>query len=148
QNEGGSQVLAHCGTNLEEAQALRCIWDIMNFGWIHPTCFDQVESDRWYDTYGPWEWYTEKPGNGTDAVRLTPEQLPFTPVTYTTQGYHVQHCLYIFRSIHVAAINSGPITNEGSSLGHTEHCAKLMADPVLQPLKILLLGSAYCFFNV
>lgn len=73
QYEGGSKVLAQCGTNPEEAQALGCVWDIICFGWVYPTCFDQAESDSWYAKYGPWDWYTEKPGNGTDAVRLTPD---------------------------------------------------------------------------
>jgi hypothetical protein len=135
QNEGGSKILAHCGTNPEEAQARGCVWDIMSFGWVHPTCFNQEESDSWYAEYGPWEWYTEKPGNETDAVRLTPEQLPFTPLVYTTQGYHIQHCLYILKNIHIAAMNSGPVTNEGITLGHTEHCIKLMANPDVQPFE-------------
>ena len=135
QNEGGSTILAHCGTNPQEAQARGCVWDIMSFGWVHPTCFSQEESDKWYAEYGPWEWYAEKPGNRTDAVRLASEQLPFTPLVYTTQGYHIQHRLYIFKSIHIAGINSGPVTNEGITLGHTEHCVKLIADPNIQPFE-------------
>jgi len=134
QHKGGSTVLAHCGTNPQEAQARGCVWDIMSFGWVHPTCFNKEESDSWYAKYGPWEWYTIFPGNVTDAVPLTPEQLPFTPLVYTTQGYHIQHCLYIFKSLHVAAINSAPVSNEGVPMAHTDHCINLLANDT-QPLE-------------
>lgn len=133
QHKGGSKVLAHCGTNPEEAQAQGCIWDIMSFGWAHPTCFDKEESDKWYEQYGPWEWYAEKPGNETEQIPLTTEQLPYTPLVWATQGYHIQHCLYVLKLIHLAGLNSAPVTNEGIEVGHTEHCIKLIGNPKITP---------------
>ncbi|QKX63212.1 uncharacterized protein TRUGW13939_10381 [Talaromyces rugulosus] len=93
QAQGGSVVTAHCGTTPEGAKARGCFWDIMSFGWMHPSCFDREESARWEAEYGPWEWYSERPGNETDLVPLTAEELPYSPVVWKTQGYHVQHCL-------------------------------------------------------
>ena len=131
QTQGGSIVTAHCGTTPEEAQARGCIWDIMSFGWMHPSCFDYEESAQWETQYGPWEWYSERPGNATDLIPLTAEELPYTPVVWTTQGYHVQHCLYVLKMIHVAAMAGEAVSNEGIELSHTAHCTKLIGDPEL-----------------
>ncbi|KZF21983.1 hypothetical protein L228DRAFT_268489 [Xylona heveae TC161] len=131
QVQGGSVVTAHCGTTPEEAQDRGCFWDIMSFGWMHPSCFDQEESARWAAEYGPWEWYTERPSNATDLRPLTADELPHTPVVWTTQGYHVQHCLYVLKMIHLAAMAESPVSNEGIELGHTDHCTKLIANPEL-----------------
>ncbi|XHG08998.1 hypothetical protein AWENTII_012080 [Aspergillus wentii] len=134
QVQGGSVVTAHCGTTPEEAQERGCFWDIMSFGWMHPSCLDQAESAKWAEKYGPWKWYTERPDNTTseeDLIPLTQEELPYTPVVWTTQGYHVQHCLYVLKMIHLAAMKEGPVSNEGIELGHTDHCAMLIGNPEL-----------------
>ncbi|KAJ8110874.1 hypothetical protein OPT61_g6392 [Boeremia exigua] len=96
--QGGSQVLEHCGNTPEEAQALGCVWDLMSFGWTHPRCFKPDESKMWLEKYGPWKWYYDL--NATQEI--APEDLTTTGRVYTTQGYHVVHCLYIFKLLHMA----------------------------------------------
>ena len=131
QFQGGSEVVAHCGTTPQEAQERGCFWDILSFGWSHPDCFDKEESDRWFAEYGPWEWHMgpEKPSNLSASQPLSLEELPYAPVVWTTQGYHIVHCLYVLKMIHVAGMRNASVTNEGIELGHTEHCIKLVGNP-------------------
>lgn len=129
QVQGGNVVVSHCGTTPEEAQERGCFWDIMSFGWVHPDCYDKTESDKWIAQYGPWEWHMGTEGTSEVGRPLSEEELPYTPVVMTTQGYHIQHCLYVLKMIHVAGMKNGTVTNEGIALSHTDHCIRLMADP-------------------
>ena len=140
QVQGGTVVTAHCGTNPEEAQARGCLWDIMSFGWVHPSCWDPVDSARMEKKYGPWEWYSGKPFNSTTElpdltgqVPLKMNELPFEPIVWTTHGYHIQHCLYILKMLHLGGMNGGSVSNEGIELAHTDHCVGLASDPVVTP---------------
>lgn len=127
--QGGSVVTAHCGTTPQEAQDRGCLWDIMSYGWIHPNCFDKEESARWEAEYGPWAWYVDRPNNETHLAETPYDQLPYVPVVWTTQGYHVVHCLYVLKMLHLAGMSANPVSNEGIDLGHTDHCVKLIGDP-------------------
>ncbi|QSZ35102.1 hypothetical protein DSL72_007966 [Monilinia vaccinii-corymbosi] len=139
---GGNKVVAHCGISPEEAIERGCVWDIMTYGWIHPLCFNKEESDQFFAQYGPFEWFADDkpavdkygfPLNGTLTRPLTLEELPFTPSIYTTQGYHISHCMYILKLVHLAALHNIPVTNEGANIGHTDHCASLVGNSDLVP---------------
>lgn len=133
--EGGSKVIEHCGLSAQEAKDRGCLWDIMSFGWIHPSCYDKEESDRWLAKYGPFEWYVdegqpmdekERPLNGTLTKPLTLEEIPYTQAVWTTQGYHIMHCMYLLKMVHVAALHDAPVSNEAVNLGHTDHCVGII----------------------
>ncbi|TGO34137.1 hypothetical protein BHYA_0211g00220 [Botrytis hyacinthi] len=152
-SQGGSQVVAHCGISAQEAMERGCLWDIMSFGWIHPLCFDKEESDRWAAKYGPFDWYVddgqavdekEQPVNGTLTQPLSLDEIPFAQSVWTTQGYHIMHCLYLLKMVHVAALNSDPVSNEAVNLGHTDHCVGLIGntdlieyDTITTPVRLL-----------
>ncbi|TGO73956.1 hypothetical protein BELL_0318g00010 [Botrytis elliptica] len=152
-SQGGSQVVAHCGISAQEAMERGCLWDIMSFGWIHPLCFDKEESDRWAAKYGPFDWYVddgqavdekEQPVNGTLTQPLSLDEIPFAQSVWTTQGYHIMHCLYLLKMVHVAALNSDPVSNEAVNLGHTDHCVGLIGntdlieyDAITTPVRLL-----------
>jgi hypothetical protein len=97
----------------------------MSFGRTHPKCYNKAESDAWIDVYGPWKWYRDH--NATEL--LTDEELPYEPVVFTEQGYHVVHCIYIFKLLHLAGMSGNLVTDEAIPLKHTDHCVKLIASP-------------------
>lgn len=123
--QGGSHVIADCGTTVEEAKAKGCVWDLMSFGWTHPLCYNKAESERWLAEFGPWKWYHDF--NATQPV--ADEDLPYTQLVYAEQGYHIQHCLYVFKLLHLAGMGGHLVTDEAIPLAHTGHCTKLMSDP-------------------
>lgn len=146
---GGSKVVAHCGISPEEAIERGCVWDIMSYGWIHPLCFDKEESDRWAAKYGPFEWFVDDqppldengfPLNGTLTQRLTLEELPFAPSIFTTQGYHINHCMYLLKLVHLAALHNAPVSNEAVNIGHTDHCAGIIGSSDLVPYDKITTG--------
>ncbi|TVY42172.1 hypothetical protein LSUB1_G001941 [Lachnellula subtilissima] len=152
-SQGGSKVIEHCGLSAQEAMDRGCLWDIMSFGWIHPACYDREESDRWAEKYGPFEWYIddgqpvdekEEPLNGTLTQPLSLDEIPFTQSVWTSQGYHVMHCLYLLKMVHVAALHDAPVSNEAVNLGHTDHCVGLIGntdlieyDVITTPVRLL-----------
>lgn len=123
--QGGSHVVEHCGNTPEEAQALGCVWDLMSFGWIHPRCYKPDESQMWLEKYGPWKWYYDL--NATQEI--APEDLTTTRRVYTEQGYHVVHCLYIFKLLHMAGMSGHIVTDEAIPLAHTQHCVDMISAP-------------------
>jgi hypothetical protein len=123
--QGGSHVVASCGDSPEEAKANGCVWDLMSFGWTHPACYNKAESEKWLAEYGPWKWYKDL--NATQPV--PDEELPYTWLVYAEQGYHVQHCLYILKLLHLAAMSGHLVTDEAIPLAHTGHCTKMMSSP-------------------
>lgn len=145
--------MEHCGISAQEAIDRGCLWDIMSFGWIHPSCYDKEESDRWAAKYGPFEWYVddgqpvdekEQPLNGTLTQPLSLDEIPFSQAVWTTQGYHVMHCLYLLKMVHVAALHDAPVSNEAVNLGHTDHCVGLIGnvdlieyDVITTPVRLL-----------
>ncbi|KAM3064756.1 hypothetical protein ACMFMG_012069 [Clarireedia jacksonii] len=152
-SQGGSQVVAHCGISAQEAIERGCLWDIMSFGWIHPLCFDKEEADRWAAKYGPFRWYIddgqpvdekEQPLNETLTQPLSLDEIPFTQAVWTTQGYHIMHCLYLLKMVHMAALKNAPVSNEAVNLGHTDHCVGLIGntelieyDTITTPVRLL-----------
>ncbi|KAL1622437.1 hypothetical protein SLS54_005002 [Diplodia seriata] len=123
--QGGSRVVEHCGNSPEEAQALGCVWDLMSFGWIHPRCYNPEESQLWMDKYGPWKWYYDL--NAT--AEIPDDELTGTRRVYTEQGYHVVHCLYIFKLLHLAGMSGHIVTDEAIPLAHTQHCVDMISAP-------------------
>lgn len=130
---GGTKKYQHCGKSPEEAMALGCEWDIMSFGWVHPACFNKAESEEWAAKYGPWEWYPAL--NSSKSEAIPPEDLPHSRLVFTQQGYHVVHCLYIWKLIHLAGMNHHLVTNEGIPFQHTEHCVKMIGNSTWVPFE-------------
>ncbi|KAG4433711.1 hypothetical protein IFR05_010792 [Cadophora sp. M221] len=123
--QGGSRVIAGCGMSPEEAKEKGCVWDLMSYGWTHPACYNKAESEKWLAEYGPWKWYNDL--NATEPI--ADEDLPNSWLVYAEQGYHVQHCLYILKLIHLAAMSGHLVTDEAIPLAHTGHCTKMMSSP-------------------
>ncbi|KAH7418523.1 hypothetical protein BKA64DRAFT_613703 [Cadophora sp. MPI-SDFR-AT-0126] len=127
--QGGSQMIVDCGSNPDEAKSKGCVWDLMNFAWTHPLCYNRAESEDWIETYGPWKWYLDS--NATQPV--ADEDLPYTDAVYTEYGYHVEHCLYSLNLLILAATSGHLIADETSPLAHTHHCSRSLVHPDYVP---------------
>jgi hypothetical protein len=125
-HEGGSRTYHHCGNSPEEAKTRGCVWDLMSYSWVHPACYNKAESDEWIANYGPWDWYPQR--NSTKSEVLKDEVLPYSPLVWTQQGYHVVHCLYIWKLLHLAGMNGHLVTDEGIPFQHTDHCVKMISN--------------------
>jgi hypothetical protein len=65
QASGNDAVTNGCGTSAKEAAVSGCIFDLMNYGWTPPTCYDHDLSNSSLSS-GPWKWYYDK--NATQPI--------------------------------------------------------------------------------
>lgn len=86
------------GTTVAEAKRRGCIFTPMAIAWLPPHCIDMELSDE-FDAAAPggkWEYWYDL--NAT--IPMTREQMgeladTFGSVMYTTQEWHVMHCMYV-----------------------------------------------------
>ncbi|KAM3064761.1 hypothetical protein ACMFMG_012075 [Clarireedia jacksonii] len=132
--EAGDNVIVDCGNSPEEAKVLGCVWDLMSFSWTHPACYNKNVSDAFLEKYGPWKWYLNE-NNKPVGEELTEEDLPYVPMVWTQEHYHIAHCTYIFKLLHIAAMSGHLVTNEGIGMFHTNHCVDVFLDPERVPFE-------------
>lgn len=125
----GDRVVGTCGFSVKEAHEHGCVWDLMNYAYVPPSCYDDEESSRWIQTYGPWNWYRDREGTAT----VPQENLSFTNVIYADRGWHIAHCLYGIRSTHVAGAKGGFVTTQAIQLNHTDHCIHILMNLASHP---------------
>lgn len=112
-----------CGNSPEEAKALGCIFDPMNWHWTRPECFYKEGSD-YSQTKGPWSYYQDL--NYTEPLYLPDKQsMSTTRIMYTEHAWHVEHCVYALKSLHRAAMMGKWIPEEAASWPHSLHCMKV-----------------------
>ncbi|KAL5330475.1 hypothetical protein ACEPPN_004003 [Leptodophora sp. 'Broadleaf-Isolate-01'] len=126
--EAGGNVIVDCGSTPSEAKDKGCVWDLMSFSWTHPACYNKNESDTFLAEYGPWKWY-ENVNNKPGAEVLDEEGLPYMSMVWTQEHYHIAHCTYILKLLHIAGMSGHLVTDEGIGMFHTDHCVKVFLDP-------------------
>ncbi|KAK6612167.1 hypothetical protein H4I96_01380 [Botrytis cinerea] len=134
--EAGDTIIVDCGNSPAEALEKGCVWDLMSFSWTHPACYNKNISDEFLELYGPWKWYSNT--NKKPGYELAEKELPWVtsvtaetdiPMVWTQEHYHIAHCAYIFKLLHIAAMSGHLVTNEGIGMFHTDHCVGVFLDP-------------------
>ena len=115
--EAGGNVIVDCGGTPAEAKDRGCVWDLMSFSWTHPACYNKNESETFLAEYGPWKWY-ENVDNKPGAEVLDESDLPYMSMVWTQEHYHIAHCTYILKLLHLAVSLSAPISKFRSMLMH------------------------------
>ncbi|MCJ1444135.1 MAG: hypothetical protein MMC23_004636 [Stictis urceolatum] len=131
-----ANVTRGCGNSSAEARAAGCVFDIMNFSWQHPECFDRELSERYLkrvEQHGPLKWY--KDANKTIEVPNDIEVLQDYIVLWGEHRYHNMHCLYGWELLHKGIAEKRSVIEFLVDVEHTEHCTKVVgyeADSVMQ----------------
>lgn len=110
-----------CGHTSSEARARGCVLEPMIYGWISPECqFPEVTSQN--DPWGKWQWYSDE--NMTQP--LSREQLDrgeSLDLWTNRPGYHLEHCLFLYRKLMYAVENSVPwVDRKTLAAHHAYHC--------------------------
>ncbi|KUJ12459.1 uncharacterized protein LY89DRAFT_208026 [Mollisia scopiformis] len=117
-----------CGENADEARALGCIWDVMNFAWEHPDCYD-AELVQEFEALGPWTFYhssradTEVPESNMLSVIPDDQVGDHLELMWTDRRYHSMHCIFAAKLVHRAVERGGKVQGKLASINHTNHCA-------------------------
>lgn len=133
-------LLLECGATQEEAIANGCIFDIMSFVYVPPGCFEpaiyaetlSLKSPLAPEAAGFFPWF--RWANFTEPIPQDENELSNYRSVWTTQGWHVAHCLYTWRVstralARVAAGEEGVyVVEEATSPTHVDHCNMLVLD--------------------
>lgn len=114
----------HCGSTAEEAIVLGCKFDMINYAWQPPECFDEELYNRWWkkaQEHGPLKLYSDS--NFTTELPLDIEVLMHTPYVWSGHRYHILHCMYAIELMHHAVTLDKPLVERYSLFNHTMHCA-------------------------
>ncbi|PSS28069.1 hypothetical protein M430DRAFT_113475, partial [Amorphotheca resinae ATCC 22711] len=113
------------GTTVVEAKARGCIFTPLAIAWLPPQCLDMELADE-FDQIGPeggWPYYADL--NGT--IPLTREEVGAIAdipggVFYTTQEWHIMHCMYTWRKHYRSKFTGVTIEQRSNGLKHIHHC--------------------------
>lgn len=112
-----------CGNTPSEAISRGCHFDMVATAWLPPRCIDMELMDEFMSEY-PWRFYSDQQG-------LQPlSNIPDTIGSYTdgriwtTNRWHVAHCLYMWRKLNRALVHGWMTDAETVQQHHTDHCSK------------------------
>jgi hypothetical protein len=111
-----------CGRDWHEAEAAGCRYDIMASRWYSNECFnDEVLNQMLTEVQFDWFWDIRhsKPATLHDALSGRYDLYPL-------HHYHIMHCLYQWRRLHLAIIEHRQIDDHVYDYGHTLHCTRLI----------------------
>jgi len=114
-----------CGNSPPDAEARGCRFDIVLHSWLPADCItpeDDADAELMY-AGRDWEWHL---GNGT-AVTLDSVRTGQFSFVHTSFDWHVTHCMYVWKRMHRAMMDSGRrIDSYTINYHHTTHCAEMI----------------------
>lgn len=133
-------LLLECGATQDEAIANGCIFDLMSFVYVPPACFEATiyaetlspESSLAPEAAGFFPWF--RWANLTEPIPQDENELSKYRSVWTTEGWHVAHCLYTWRvsTRALARVGAGEkgiyVVEEATSSAHVDHCNMLVLD--------------------
>lgn len=113
----------HCGSTPDEALALGCKFDVLNYSWQPAECFDEEIYNKYWEKsqeHGPLKWYADS--SFTKELPQDIELLMHTPFVWVEHRFHVMHCMYTWELMHHGLILNKPVAEWVSNFSHTMHC--------------------------
>jgi hypothetical protein len=119
------------GTTVAEAISRGCKFTPLAIAWLPPQCLDEELADE-FDQIAPnggWEYWADL--NGT--IPMTREEVGLladteSAVFYTTQEWHVMHCMYTWRKHYRSQFNGVTIERRSNGIDHIHHCEEIVRD--------------------
>ncbi|KAK3613057.1 hypothetical protein LTR56_028095 [Elasticomyces elasticus] len=119
-----------CGSNVEEARARGCFFDVMLHSWVHEDCFDKALMDD-YLTKVPYHWYRD--WKLKDEITVEEMRLGEHETAAVNLEEHGTHCAYVLEKNLRASMNGRSMARSIYSVKHAVHCIGLIVDPSTIP---------------
>lgn len=119
--------LAHCGTTAATARALGCRFELHNFAWVSPECYDEELSREWDKQ----AWGFARTNETPPAEDMIPQEVAMRGElthAWVPWSQHMAHCALIWKKFHRAVALNRPMDSWTSSYNHSEHCANMLID--------------------
>jgi len=115
-----------CGTNVEEAHAKGCFFDVMLHSWVHEDCWDKELMDD-YLTKVPYHWYRDS--HFKEEITVEEMRLGEHGSAAVKLEEHGTHCAYVLEKNLRAIMNGKSVARSIYSVKHAVHCLGLLVDP-------------------
>ncbi|RFU82120.1 major facilitator superfamily transporter [Trichoderma arundinaceum] len=116
----------YCGSSPAEAKAAGCAFELNNFAWMHPDCYDAELDEDW--THGHlsnelefWEQY-----GGVGSIPMQVVETGQVEKVWVSTKQHRRHCLFVWEKYQRAAMDVRPMDNWTADYKHTQHCIMLL----------------------
>ncbi|OLN97661.1 hypothetical protein CCHL11_09627 [Colletotrichum chlorophyti] len=126
--------LTQCGNSPDEARSLGCRFEVHNFAWVPPECYDDELGDEW-DSHNDWVW-SRSPNNSADTDKhFVAECRAGNVRTAWLPWYqHMAHCDIIMKKYMRSVMLFRPMDNWTSNWPHYEHCSRMMSRFDMDPM--------------
>lgn len=120
-----------CGTSPADARRRGCHFDVMQYSWLPPPCYD---AELVEDYLGRMEkkqlnFYAEPYNNSlANIIPLSDILTGDHRQVYMNWDQHRDHCSFMFRKLHRAFSAGGPIDGYIWRYKHTHHCLGVLED--------------------
>ncbi|KAH7336732.1 hypothetical protein BKA65DRAFT_479607 [Rhexocercosporidium sp. MPI-PUGE-AT-0058] len=118
-----------CGSNVAEARAAGCVFDILTTAWTPPECVDLSVTEEWLQKvleHAKWPYYLDQAATIPQkdlSLLLSGE---WKGELWSTMHLHQWHCLYVWRRMHMAYLGGNPVDTVIRGLRHSKHCEEMM----------------------
>jgi hypothetical protein len=124
-----SYPISDCGTSAEEARKRGCRFEMHNFAWVPPQCYDE-ELGREWDSHTRWEFsWAANDSSATNTSFVEQCRAGDVEAAWVPWSQHMAHCSFILKKYLRSVMFDRPMDNWTSSWHHNEHCTNMMAVP-------------------
>ncbi|KUJ24495.1 uncharacterized protein LY89DRAFT_561115, partial [Mollisia scopiformis] len=120
-----------CGESPTEAISKNCVFEVMSFSWLPRVCHDSELEEEFL--MGDWHWWSYKSTGASTGGSYELHEVPLTDVAtglhdglHVTWGYHITHCVFMWRKLQRMAVGGGVIDGYIGNTNHTQHCQELL----------------------
>ncbi|KAK0663416.1 hypothetical protein QBC41DRAFT_284629 [Cercophora samala] len=125
--------LCDCGSSIDEALSLGCVYDTLATAWMPPHCRDPdltAEFDlHGLNPDGSWPYFADKEGTVplsiSDVAALGGTQRTF----WATRRWHLVHCLFYWQKYWRMRHTGAVMEERYDRLDHVRHCMRLLLNP-------------------
>jgi hypothetical protein len=120
-----ASVATTCGSSAAEAVERGCHFDVINFGWFPPACWDKELYETTLNNYN-WTWYSTE----YEPLAMDQVQDGVRDRVLTTRGFHLVHCTYAWQKFTRDVLMNRPLDEWSARFNHARHCSrKLLETP-------------------
>lgn len=146
-NEGNSQYdvyrpwtlppdrnLCSCGSTIEEARSLGCVYDPLATSWLPPYCRDDTVTQKFNkagpNSDGSWPYYADQAG----TIPLSIDEVAALGGTgktfWASRRWHIAHCVFYWQKYWRMRETNAVMEDRNDKLSHVQHCGRLILNPV------------------
>ncbi|KAK5657145.1 hypothetical protein OQA88_3202 [Cercophora sp. LCS_1] len=126
--------ICDCGSSVQEALSLGCIYDTLATAWLPPACRDDALTAQ-FDRAGPgedgaWSYFADEAG----AIPLTIADVAALGGTenntfWASRTWHMTHCIFYWQKYWRMRRTGAVMEERFDSLAHVKHCGELLLNP-------------------